>query len=222
MYNLLFNDEKQKEMETFFLKDLAKDGYVQNHPKKSLISPETADCIYIIISGECRQVMYGPNGKKVSYFRLTPGTIFGEMDYFDQNRTCVKTECLTDVKLSVIYRETLEKRLKEKPEIYQYFLHSEARKFRLLMLKIAEEKFNPVLGQLSAFLYRLSILSEDLKKERIQFTLTHEEIADRLGCSRISVTNNMNRLVEKNIVAYEGRYLIVKDKKRLMELINLF
>jgi Mn-dependent DtxR family transcriptional regulator len=48
------------------------------------------------------------------------------------------------------------------------------------------------------------------------------KIADRLGCSRISVTNNMNRLVEKNIVAYEGRYLIVKDKKRLMELINLF
>jgi CRP-like cAMP-binding protein len=95
MYNLLFNDEKQKEMEDFFLKDLAKDGYIQNHPKKSLISPESADCIYIIISGECRQVMYGPNGKKVSYFRLTPGTIFGEMDYFDQNRTCIKTECVT-------------------------------------------------------------------------------------------------------------------------------
>lgn len=167
-------------------------------------------------------MLYGTNGKKVSYFRLTPGTFLGEMDYLDQNRTCVKTECLTDVKLSVIYHETLEKRLKEKPEIYQYFLHSEARKFRLLMLKIAEEKFNPVLGQLFAFLFRLSILSEDIKKERIQFTITHEEIADRLWCSRISVTNNMNRLVEKNIVVYEGRYLIVKDKKRLMELINLF
>jgi len=62
-----------------------------------------------IISGKCRQVLYGTNGKKVSYFRLTPGTFFGEMDYLDQNRTCVKTECLTDVKLSVIYHETLEK-----------------------------------------------------------------------------------------------------------------
>lgn len=222
MYNLLFNDNKQKKMENFFLNDLAMDGYIQNHPKKSIIAPESADCIYIIISGECRQMMYGPNGKKVSYFRLIPGTIFGEMDYFDNNRTCVKTECLTDVLLSVVYRETLEKRLKENPGIYEHFLHSEARKYRILMLKIAEEKFNPVLGQLSAFLYRLSVLSEDMKKERIQFTLTHEEIADRLGCSRISITNNMNRLIEKNIVEYKDRYLIIKDKNKLMELINLF
>jgi len=222
MYNLLFDDQKQKEMENFFLKDLAKDGYIQNHPRKSFINSESADCIYIIMSGECRQVMYGPNGKKVSYFRLTQGNIFGEMDYFDRRKTCVKTECSTDVKVSVVYRDILEKRLKEDPSIYKYFLHSEARKYRILMLKIAEEKFNLVIGQLSAFLYRLSVLSEDLNKEKIQFVLTHQEIADRIGCSRISVTNNMNCLIEKGIVEYKERYLIIKDKEKLISLINLF
>lgn len=222
MYDLVFNDIKQSEMEDFFKNDLAKYGYIRNYPKKTLITPESNDCIYIIIEGQCRRIMYSPSGKKVSFFRLAPGHIFGEIDYFDNSKTCTNIECLTDLKLSVVYRDVLEKKLKEKPKIYEYFIHSEARKYRLLMLKIAEEKFNPILGQLSGFLYRLSILSEKMKDGEIEFILTHEEIADRLGCSRISVTNNMNILIKENIVEYKGRYLVIKDKQKLMKLIDLF
>ena len=213
MYNLLFSDFKQAQMEDFFKNDLAKHGYIQNFPKKSLIKPESNDCIYIILEGECRQVMYSPSGKKVSYFRLTKGNIFGEMVFFDRCGNCSEIECLTDVKLSVVYRESIKKKLANNPKIYEHFIHSEARKYRLLMLKIAEEKFNPVLGQLASFLYRLSILSDKITEGKIQFKLTHEEISDRLGCSRISVTNNINILIEKNIIEYKGRYLIVKNKK---------
>lgn len=223
MYRELFNLELQNEMTDFFLNDLSKDGIKKFYNKHEIINPTDADAIYIVVEGQCRQKLTSFNGEEITFFWLGNGTIFGEMDYFDEMRTCVVTECMEDTTISVVSREVLEKRLIDNPQVYRYFLHSEARKYRLLMMSMADSKFNNSLGQLAGFLNRLleiqnGKLENDIKIEQI---VTHQELANRIGCTRITLTKCINLLKDQGIIQYQGRRIVIKKCEGLREYTNL-
>ena len=223
MYNELFNLDLQNEMKDFFLKDLSKDGIKKNYNKNEIINPTNADAIYIVVDGQCRQKLTSFEGEEITFFWLGKGTIFGEMDYFDAMRTCVVTECMENSVISIVSREVLEQRLTDNPQIYRYFLHSEARKYRLLMMSMADSKFNNSLGQLASFLNRiLEMQNGKLENNiRIEQVVTHQELANRIGCTRITLTKCINLLKDQGIIEYQGRKIVIKKWEGLREYINL-
>ncbi|TCO72677.1 Crp/Fnr family transcriptional regulator [Marinisporobacter balticus] len=215
MFKELFDKTLQDEMTSFFINHLSTLGTKHHLDKGHEINHDNADNIYIVVSGYLKEVLYSTDGNEICFFRLPNGTIFGEMDYFDGYRTCVIVKALENSVLSIVNRDILEKELNKNPKIYVYFLHSIIRKYRLIMLKIADDAFNDSLGKMASTLLRFTALQEGSLKEPVfidkKYIPTHEELAKYLNCSRTTVTNGLNYFKEQNYIDIKNKTIIIND-----------
>ncbi|WP_129600255.1 Crp/Fnr family transcriptional regulator [Anaerophilus nitritogenes] len=221
MYEKIFDQDIEKKMGNFFVQDLARYGKIETFKKGELINPNHPDNIYIIVKGEVNQVMYSKKGDEIIFYRMTEGSIFGEIDFFDQNRTFVVIKAVTDGILSVVNREIVENKIKENPEIYHYFLSSIIRKYRIVTVELANFQFNDSLGKLADFFIRLYCTESINSKNNISIVLTHEEIANRIGLNRITVTNGIKVFKYKGFIEIKDRKIIIKDIEGLKTLTNI-
>ena len=177
MYEHIFDQEVQKKMDDFFLKNLASHGKLINFKKGEIIKQEDFESIYILLEGELNQIMHSKEGDEIIFFRVVKGNIFGEMAFFDQSSTFAVNKAVTKGSISVVNRRFVESKLREDPQIYHYFL--------------------------------------------ISIILTHEEIANRLGLNRITVTNTMNQFRDRGLIDIENRKIIIKDIDTLRKMTNI-
>jgi len=225
MYDQLFNEDLQKKMTTYFTQELAPLGTVKAFSKNEIVDPDEADHVYIVLDGAFNQVLYSLDGDEISFFRLERGTVFGEMDYFDGHRTCIITKALKTSAVSIVPRKVLEEVLSKNPEIHREFMHSIIRKFRIVMLELADVKFNDSLGKLAHALVRLVYTTGykvhgETGKSMINMKLTHEELASRLASNRSTITNGLNYFKEKGYIAIEDKKICILDPEGLKKYIN--
>ena len=225
MFDVLFNEALQEQMVNYFLNDLAKLGVVKAFSKNEIVDPETADYVYIVLDGAFNQVLYSQDGDEISFFRLERGTIFGEMDFFDGDRTCVITKALKTSAVSIISRKVLEAELAKNPDIYKQFMHSIIRKYRIVMIELADVKFNDSLGKLANAILRLAVTtnyrgeSKD-NQPKINMTFTHEELANRLASNRTTITNGLKYFKDKNLIEIKDKRIYITDVEGLRAYVN--
>ena len=222
--NVLFDENLQKEMNGYFLNELAKIGNRQKYKKNTLISPDGANCIYIITKGCFKEILINNEGKEISLFRLTPGTIFGEIDYFDGMRTIGLIKVIKDGELSIVFRNKLEKILQENPRLHKYFIHSIVRKYRIIMLKSINLLANNAKGRVAQLLLEIAArLGNDTSKPCIiDFIYTHQELADTMGCSRVTITNVLNEFKSEGSLSYSDKNIKINKPELLRKYFSLF
>ena len=137
MYEHIFDQEVQKKMDDFFLKNLASHGKLINFKKGEIIKQEDFESIYILLEGELNQIMHSKEGDEIIFFRVVKGNIFGEMAFFDQSSTFAVNKAVTKGSISVVNRRFVESKLREDPQIYHYFIISIIRKYRAVMSELA-------------------------------------------------------------------------------------
>lgn len=224
MRNILFDEKLQQEMSRFFLRYLAPLGNQRVFKKGEIIHPTRADNIYIVLSGYFKQVLINRNGKECSLFRLRRGTIFGEMDYFDGEPTIMITKVLEDSVASIVSRESVEEALRENPILYRHFIHSITRKYRILMLKSARTILLDVKARISDTLLEITAQHGNDTREpsTIEYVYTHQELADAVGCSRVTITNVLKELKEEGYIIYDGRCFRLLDPIGLRKLTDMY
>jgi CRP-like cAMP-binding protein len=220
MQDKIFDREMQEKMRNFFIDNLIDKGVIKYYKKNSLISTPTSEYIAIVVDGKVKQSIINENGASKLLYILQRGEVIGEVDYFgggDINSTSI---AMTDTCISIINKENLEKALENNPEIYRYFLYSSSRKFRIIMLQLKSLAFSDSLSALSNQILRLYI-QQGMKingKNIIDISLTHQEIAELMGVSRVTVTRGLNMLKEKNIIDIEDKKIVKINMKKLEKL----
>ncbi len=224
MRNVLFDEKLQQEMSRFYLKHLAPLGNRRHFKKGEIIHPASADEIYIVLNGYFKQVLINRNGKECSLFRLRRGTIFGEMDYFDGSPTIMITKVLEDSEASVVSRALVEMVLKERPILYRHFIHSITRKYRILMLKSARTILLDVKARISDTLLEITAQHGNDTREpsTIEYVYTHQELADTVGCSRVTITNVLKELKAEGYITYDGRCFRLLEPIGLRKLTDMY
>lgn len=215
----LFNKEKQEEMRKFFLSELKDIGVIKYYDKNNLITSPTSEYIAVVLDGKIKQSLISSKGIFKLLYILQAGEIIGEVDYFGGGETHITSIAMTNACISVINKKNLEKALEKNPEIYRYLLYSSSRKFRIIMLQMESMAFNDSLGALAKQILRLSS-QQGIKRnndEIIDIPLTHQEIAELMGVSRVTVTRGINTFRDKGIIDIENKKIVIKDKDRLVE-----
>jgi CRP/FNR family transcriptional regulator, cyclic AMP receptor protein len=226
MYKQLFNREIQDRMEAFFTHNLSVKGRIRAIEKNTIIDPENGDSIYIVLDGELNQILYSEKGEEVIFCRLQRGNIFGEMDFFDGERTCIITKAITACAISVVDRKTVERVLSEEPDIYRHFIHSIVRKYRILMLEKADNHFSDARGKIAHHLVRLAhttSLACNLEGETplpVNIQFTHEELANRINANRSTITSGLNFFKEQGLIEVNGRNITILNLESLKAFIN--
>ncbi|KPU27380.1 hypothetical protein TR13x_04680 [Caloranaerobacter sp. TR13] len=216
MYNDLFDEKKQNEMRAFFL-EISRLGIYKKYPKNSIIDISGTDFVAIVVEGKVKRTLYSYKGLEKILYILKPGEIFGEMSYFCGGSVNVITRTMENTVISIVDKEKLNKVLQINDQVHKFFLHSVIRKYRILMFQMADMIFNSSLGKIADTLIRLSSQEGRWIEQNIviNLSLTHQELADLIGCSRVTVTKGLNEFRDKGIIDIQSRKIVIKDMEKL-------
>lgn len=210
MYQDLFDQQQQELMRSFF-ENLSKKGKVKKIARAEQVNLVNKENFAIVVSGQLKQSLYSKAGSKKSLYLLRRGEIFGEMDYFSCGQSNLITEAREDSIISIIASQLLEKELAADSGLYRYFIHSITRKFRIVMLQMADLVFNDSAGKLAGILIRLA--AQEGKKTAagimIDSNLTHQELAYLIGCSRATVTRGLNNFKQAGLITLSSDKKII-------------
>jgi len=217
LYNEIFDIKKQENMRKFFI-GMASYGHKKSFMKNEIIEINSNETyIAIITKGLIKQFISNNDGKAKTLYILQPGEIFGEFSYLGGGFDLIIGQAIEQSEISIIFENKLNHILSTNPTAYKYIAHSMCRKFRIVMMQMSDLIFRDSLGRLSDLLLRLCY-QQGQKTEKgylIDLPLTHENIANLIGCDRVTVTKELNRLKKEGIIEIDRKKIILKKLDRL-------
>jgi CRP/FNR family cyclic AMP-dependent transcriptional regulator len=176
------------------LRALARRGEVRRYRKNTLLIEEGdhGDTLYLILAGRLRSYAIGDKGREITYGVYGPGEYLGEMS-LDGGPRSANVITLEASRCVVITRTTLERHIAEYPQFAFELIAKVIRRARAATLSAKQLALNDVYGRLVLLLNSLAVAGPDGTR-RIEERLTHQELANRLGCSREMVSRLMKDL----------------------------
>jgi len=184
-------------------------GETRRYRKGTLLIQEGdfGDTIFIILSGRMRVFSSGDNDREITYGVYGSGEYIGEMslDGGPRSASVITVEACT---CAVVSRRTLERFIAERPEFAFELLGKVIRRVRVATLNARQLALNDVYGRLKLLLVSLAVLQAD-GTQRVAERLTHQEMANRLGCSREMVIRLMKDLERGGYVAVQDSRIVL-------------
>ena len=109
---------------------------------------------------------------------------------------------------TVVGRRTLERFVGERPEFAFELLAKVIRRARSTTHSVRQLALNDVYGRLRALLHGMALPQTD-GSLRVVERITHQEMANRLGCSREMVSRLMKDLERGGYIAVEGTQFVL-------------
>ena len=164
------------------LRQLAARGMARSYRKGVVLIEEGSlgDSLYLIVAGSVRAYSSDARGREITYGVYGPGEYVGEMSLDGAPRSAsVITEEAS--RLVMITRASLLTHISEHPEFAFELLTKVIRRARAATLSTKQLALNDVYG-------RLKNLVDASTSDGQHLGLTHQGMAQRLGCSREMVS----------------------------------
>jgi len=192
-------------------------------PKNTFIqTPETfSEGLYFVKKGKVRLYKLNAEGKQFTSDILNKGNVFGEMDIISFGTRDNYIETIEESHICLMNKERFESFLIQRP------------RFMMKLLKVLSDRIigmshltqNLALGNLhDKILYALMKLSDQFgltsKDEyyRIDFPLSHQEIANLVGATREAVTVALQELVKEEVIKTGFKTIYIHREKLWKEI----
>jgi CRP/FNR family transcriptional regulator len=192
-------------------------------PKHHLLfSPGTAcDAIYFIEKGRVRVTRLSTEGKTVILALLGPGDMIGEAAWESEEHDSY-AETLEDSRIYQIGREAFLNYVRENPEFGLRFIGVLGDRLRQAQARIEDLVFRQVPSRVARLLVTLAETHGKVTPHgvRVEFPLTHQEIADMVGSSRVTVTQILNKFRDSHWIDIESKRVTIHNMDALEELVR--
>lgn len=204
-------------MRSFFLERFSRYGERRVFNKNEEIKIEYGKSIAVVTKGKVLKTIYNKEGNQKSLYFLVPGEILGDEEYFEGREELFLAIAKEISEISVLEQKTVENLLDSNPQIYRFFIHSIMRKYRIALMQMANMYFSSSTQKVADILLRLyaQLRTPYNSSDIISLPFTHQELADFVGCSRITVTKSLNELKRQNIIDMKNKIIIIKDMEKL-------
>lgn len=191
------------------LRPLARAGEVRRYRKGAALITEGdfGDTLFIILKGRLRAFGSNEKGREITYGSYGAGEYLGEMS-LDGGPRSASVVALEASECAVVTRLTLQRHIALHPEFAFELLAKVIRRARAATLSAKQLALNDVYGRLVLLFESLAEMQADgtrLLGER----LTHQEIANRLGCSREMVSRLTKDLEAGGYIAVQRQRLVL-------------
>ncbi|EAZ87769.1 cAMP-binding domains - Catabolite gene activator and regulatory subunit of cAMP-dependent protein kinase [Bacillus sp. B14905] len=193
---------------------------ITTFPKNTFIqTPETfSEGLYFVKRGKLRLYKVNAQGKQFTSDILNEGNVFGEMDIISFGTRENYIETIEESHICLMNKERFENFLIQRPQ------------FMMTLLKVLSNRIigmsqltqNLALGKLhDKVLYALIKLSDqfgltgDIEYYKIDFPLSHQEIANLVGATREAVTVVLQELVKEEVIKTGFKTIYIHREKLL-------
>ena len=173
---------------------------------------EPGDTLYMVAEGRVKVTILGDDGREIILSVLGPGEFFGEMALLDNEPRSATTIAAEDSELVSVARADFESVLSHNPGIMGSLIKVLTARLRHANHQISTLALLDVYGRVARVI--VDMAREEgrrLKDGRIAFRrATHQEIANRIGTTRETVTRMLKDLERQGLIHVEGKELVVQ------------
>lgn len=185
------------------LRQLAERGTRHHYRRKGtriIHEGEQGDTLFIILDGRLRVFASDADGKEITFGVYGPGDYLGEMS-LDGGPRSASVETMQACTCAIVTRHTLTAFIAEHPDFAFELLGKVIRRARAATLSAKQLALNDVYGRMRLLLEELAQAPEPDGTRRLRERLTHQEMANRVGCSREMVGRVLKELEKGGYVA---------------------
>lgn len=186
----------------------------RRYPKDTVVffENEQGDTLFMILEGRVRVTILGDDGREVILSVLGPGDFFGEISLLDNEPRSATAIAAEESELLLLHRADLQGAMSENPSIGAALIRVLSARLRRANHQISTLALLDVYGPVARVI--LDIAREEgrrLKDGRIAFRrATHQELANRIGTTRETVTRMLKDLERQGLITVDGREVVLE------------
>jgi CRP/FNR family transcriptional regulator, cyclic AMP receptor protein len=173
---------------------------------------EQGDFFFMILEGRIKVTILGDDGREVILSMLGPGDFFGEMALLDNEPRSATAIAVEETELLSLHRTDFQAVISDNRDIMSALIRILSARLRRANHQISTLALLDVYGRVARVI--LDMAREEgrrLKDGRIAFRrATHQEIANRIGTTRETVTRMLKDLERQGLVRVEGREIVLQ------------
>ncbi len=171
-----------------------------------------SEYVYIILSGRAKIYELSPQGKEVIMWFCSSGELFGLAEVWRGTHRGVYAQACGTVELIRFERKRFQQHLMDHPTMAMQVIDILSGRVRILGDMLLGLTSTEVSSRLTKLLARLFQRYGRQRDERIyiDIPLTHQEMADMIGCCRQTVTTTLGVLKRTHGLTSDRRMLYLK------------
>ena len=189
-------------------------GHARTYPRGNVIYHYGDPChtLYVVLTGRVKLSIIGEDGREVSLDVQNPGDVCGLVASVDDGPHVGTTITMARSRLLAIPTPRFRAWLVEHPPAQQALMLELARRLRRTYARIGSHVLLPVKERLRSLLYEMA-RDEGVANGAQEMVLarpTHQDLAERVGSTRVVVTRALKSLLEDQDFEVDGRVLRVR------------
>ena len=193
---------------------LARHATRRHYPKDTVIffENEEGDFFFVIVKGRIKVAILGDDGREVILSILGPGDFFGEIALLDNEPRSATAIAVEESELLSLHRTDFQSVMTENRSIANALIKVLAARLRHANHQISTLALLDVYGRVARVIVDMARdEGRRLRDGRIAFRrATHQEIANRIGTTRETVTRMLKDLERQGLIQVEGKEIVVQ------------
>jgi CRP/FNR family cyclic AMP-dependent transcriptional regulator len=174
---------------------------------------ETGEGMFLLKEGRAQLYRLAADGRKFVFAEVPPSSMFGEMSCVGQAMYECFAEATEDSVICTLTRSDVQRLIVAYPQFAMRLIETMGRRIIEAERQLEDLAFKTVVPRLAAFLHRES-------RDGMLDGLSHQDIAERLGIHRETVTYALNELKAAGIIEIGRRRIRLLDAARLAEVVD--
>jgi len=171
---------------------------------------------YVLCSGKVKLSTTSKEGKVLVLKMVAPGEVMGLSAVISGEAYEITAETLEPCLVNFVDREGLLRLMERSGELGLRSALAVSREFQYAYREIHELVLaRSSSGKLARLLLSWGATESQAREVRIHGSATHEEMAQRIGTSRETVTRLLSELRKKDLIKLEGATLVIKNRNAL-------
>ncbi len=175
-----------------------------------------ANSFYYLSKGKVNVFMTSPEGIEKTLNTAQNGEILGEAAFFDKMPRVSSAKAVTKSEIVVIDRKKLIELIRQYPRLAMELLENQAKRIRMLSSQIDSMTFLKADERIAQLLLQYKITVN--KKTVVH--LTHEEIGNMAGVSRVTVSKILNRFCKRGYIKTNYREIEIKNQNAIEQILS--
>jgi CRP/FNR family transcriptional regulator, cyclic AMP receptor protein len=190
-------------------------GAVRAFPKGNILYHASDEChsLFVVISGRLKTTLIGEEGREVAINVHRPGDVCGLVSSIDEGPHFGTTITIARSRLLVVPAAAFRAWVRDHPACQQDIMLELAGRLRWAYGRVGSQVLLPVKERLRSVLHEIARSEgvDDGKRHLVTTRPTHQELAERVGSTRVVITRALKELLrEERSIHVEGRVLRVR------------
>jgi CRP-like cAMP-binding protein len=207
------------DLEESDLQILASAAVTRHYEPGQMVFSDGDHCegLYVVESGLVRVFKVSSSGRERVLTLEGPGATVAELPVFDGGNYPASASTELASELLFIGKKDVRGLCLEHPQVALKVLSVVSSRLRMLVAIVEEISFTTVQHRLAAYLLREARTKGDRTAHGVEFTFTvsHHEVASRVGTVRELVSRNLSRFQMAGLIKLDGRTVVIPDLEAL-------